>query len=126
MSKHLSDIYCLNCVHSFPRENQLETRKKVPENKYFYNTVMPYKDVKILEFNQYRKNNKAAIAIYKDLKYFVENIDRCKNNPENSSTAKLGEYNPSGFSMSTIWTFKSIEYKHDVYSGNNCVTRFAK
>ena len=38
----------------------------------------------------------------------------CENNPENSS-AKVSEHTPSGFSMSTILPFKSIENKHNVY-----------
>ena len=53
--------------------------------------------------------------IYADLECIIENIDGCKNNPENSSTAKVGEHIPSGFSMSTISSFRSIENKHNVY-----------
>ena len=47
----------------------------------------------------------------------MQNIDGCKNNPEFSFTAKVGEDIPSDFSMSTISPFKSIETKHDVYRG---------
>ena len=68
---------------------------------------MPSKDAKILEFNQYRKHNKAAFIIYADLEYLIEKIDGCKNNPENSRTAKLGEHIPSGFSTSTRLLSKS-------------------
>ena len=39
-----------------------------------------------------------------------------KNNPEYLSTTKLSEHIPRGFSMSTIFSFRSIENKHDVYS----------
>ena len=49
--------------------------------------------------------------IYADFECLLEKIDGCKNNPENSSTTKLGEHTPSGFSMSTILSFKSIENK---------------
>ena len=41
----------------------------------------------------------------------------CKNKSENLSTAKLREHIPSGVSMFTISSFKSIETKHDVYRG---------
>ena len=41
-------------------------------------------------------------------------IDGCKINPENSSTTKVREHIPSGFSMSTISLCRSIENKHDV------------
>ena len=33
---------------------------------------------------------------------YIEKIDRCENNPENSSTAKVSEHIPSGFLMSII------------------------
>ena len=34
------------------------------------------------------------------------------NNPENSSTTKIGEHITCGYSMSTIWAFDNIENKH--------------
>ena len=64
--------------------------------------------------------------IYPDLECVVENIDGCKNNPENSSTTKVGEYIPSGFSVSTISSFRSIENKHDVYRGKDCMKRLCE
>ena len=45
---------------------------------------------------------------------FIEKIDGCKNNPENSSKTKVSKHFPSGFSMLTISLFRSIENKHDV------------
>ena len=53
--------------------------------------------------------------IYADLEYLIKKIDECKNNPENSQTTKVSEHILSGFSMSTISSFKSIENKHNVY-----------
>ena len=43
---------------------------------------MPSEDIKILEFNQYRKSDKAPFIIYADLKYLIVKIDVCKTNPE--------------------------------------------
>ena len=63
----------------------------------------------MLEFNQYQKFNKAPFIIYGDLKSIIEKIDGCKNNPENSSATKASEHIPSGFSMPTISSFRSIE-----------------
>ena len=60
-SKHYSDFYCLNCLHSFRTKNKLESHKKVCENKDFYNLIMSYEDTKILEFNQHQKNDKGTI-----------------------------------------------------------------
>ena len=45
-------IYCLNCLHFFATENKLESHKKVCENKYFCNIVLPSEDTKLLKFNQ--------------------------------------------------------------------------
>ena len=72
-------------------------------------------DNKILEFNQYQKSDKAPFIIYADLECIIEKIDGCKNNPENPSTTNVSEHILSGFSMSTISSFRSIENKHDVY-----------
>ena len=63
---------------------------------------MSAEDTKILEFNQYKKSVKAPFIIYADLECLIKTIDGCKNNVENSSTTKVGEHIPSGFSMSTI------------------------
>ena len=81
-SKHHSDFYCLNCLHSFATEKKLELHKKVCENKDFCNILMPSEDTKILEFSQYQKSNKAPFIIYADLECLIKNIDGCKSNPE--------------------------------------------
>ena len=48
------------------------------------------------------------------------------NNPKNSSTAKVGKHNPSGFLMSTILLFKSIENEYDVYRDKDCMKKFCE
>ena len=53
-------------------------------------------------------------------------IDRCKNNPENSSTQNVSEHIPSGFSLYTISSFRSIENKHDMYRGKDCIKKFCE
>ena len=85
---------------------------------------MPSEDTKILEFNQYQKSDKAPFIIYADLQCLLEKIDGYKNNPENSFPKNAGEYIPSGFSMSTILSFKSIANQHDVYRGKDCMKSF--
>ena len=71
--------------------------ERVRENKDFCNIIMPSKNTKILEFNQYQKCDKAPFFIYSDLQSIIERIHGYKNNPKNSSTAKLSEHIPSGF-----------------------------
>ena len=82
---------------------------------------MSFEDTKILEFNQNQKSDKASLIIYADLECITEKIDGCKNNPKNLSTTKVSEYIPLVFSMSTISSFRSIQNKHDVYRGKNCM-----
>ena len=72
---------------------------------------MPSEDTKIEEFNQYQISDKAPFIIYADLECIIEKIDGCKNNPENSFTTKVSKHIPSGFLMSTISSFKSVENK---------------
>ena len=65
------------------------------------NVIVLSEDTKLLEFNQYKKSDKAPFIIYAD-QCMIEKIDGCKNSPENSSTTKVSEHIPSDFSMSTI------------------------
>ena len=87
---------------------------------------MPSEDTKVLEFNQYHKSDNAPFITYADLECFKKKIDGCKNNLENSSTRKVCKHIPSGFSISTIPSFKSIENKHDVYRGKDCIRKFCE
>ena len=87
---------------------------------------MPSDDTKILGFNQYQKSDKAPFIIYVDLECLIEKLDRYKNNLENSVTTKVGKHPPSGFSMSTISSFKSIENKHNMYRGKDCMKTFCE
>ena len=103
-----------------------ESHKKVCNNKDFCNVVMLFENTKKLEFDQYQKSDKAPCMIYADLECMIENIDGCKNNPENSSKTKVGKHIPSGFSMSTISSFRSTEKKNDVYRGKYCMKKFCE
>ena len=86
---------------------------------------MPSEDTKIL-FHQYQKSEKASFNIYADLKCLIKKTDWCKSNIENSFTTKVSEHIPSGFSMSTISSLKSIEHTHDVYIDKDCMKKFCE
>ena len=75
---------------------------------------MPTVDIKILEFNQYQNTDKAPFIIYANLECIIGKNDGCKNNPENSSITKASGHIPSGFSMSTIYSFRKMKNKHHV------------
>ena len=65
-SKHDDDFYCSKCFRLFWTKNKLESHKKVCEKKYFFNVVMlSCNYTKILEFNQYRKSDKAPFTLHK-------------------------------------------------------------
>ena len=125
-TKNHGDFYCRNCFHSFTTKNELQSHKRVCENKDFCNVIMPSEDTKTLEFNQYQKSGKVPFIIYADLECTKEKIEGCKNSTENSSTKKVSEHIPSGFSMSTISSFRSTGNKHDVYRGKDCMKRFSE
>ena len=72
-------------------------------------------DSKILEFTQSQKSDKAPFITYADLECINGKIDGCKNNFENLSTTKLRKHLPSGFSVSAISLFISMENKDNVY-----------
>ena len=69
---------------------------------------MLFEDTKILEINQYQKSDKAPFIVYADLECIIENIDRCKNIPENSSTTKVSKHISSDFLMFAISSFRSM------------------
>ena len=119
-SKH-GDFYCLNCLFPFRSKSKLESQRKVFENKTFWDVIIPSEDTKITEFNQYQESDKAPFNIYANLECIIEKIDGCKNNPNRSSTTKVSQQFPSGFSVSPISSFRSIENKCDVYRGKDCI-----
>ena len=54
----------------------------------------------------------------------LKKVEGCSNNPENSSTAKIGKNIPYGYSTSTIWAFDNTENKHTFYHGRDCMNKF--
>ena len=110
----------------FQQKEVWESHKKECKNKYSFSARMPSEETKILEFNQYQESDKAPFNFYTDLECLLENIDRCKNNPENSSSKNVVQHTSSGFSMSTISSFKSTENKHDVYRDKECMKIFCE
>ena len=122
--KHHGDFYCLNCLHSFRTEDKLKSQEKICKNKDLGGIVVASKKDNILVFNQYMKSDKMPYIIYANIEYLIRKIDGCTNNPEKSSTAKIGEHIPCGNSISTISGFDSIENKHISYRGKDYVKKF--
>ena len=87
------DFYCLNCLHSFRTENW------------------------------YMKSHRMPYIIYADLECLIKKIDGCENNPENSSTTRIGDHITCGYSMSTIWGLDHVENKHIFYRRKDCMKK---
>ena len=51
-------------------------------------------------------------------------MDGRKSNPENPSTTNVGEHISSSFLMPIVPLFESLENKHDVYRGKDCIKSF--
>ena len=89
--------------------------------------LMPSKDTKILEFNQYHKTDKAPATIYADLECLIKGNDESKDDPITSSTTKVGDHDPCGYSVSSIiWAFDGIKTKQDVCRVKDCRKKFCK
>ena len=72
------------------------------------------------------KSDKMPYIIYANIESLIKKIDEYTNNPENSPTTKIGDHVPCGYSMSTIWAFDSIENKHTLYRGEDCMKKFCE
>ena len=119
-------IYSARIIFIPLEQKNLESHKKVCESKNFCNVIIPSQDSKILEFNQYQKSYKVLFFIYAVLGCIIKKINGCKNNPGSWSTTKGSEHNPSGFSMSTISSFRSIKNKHDVCRVKDSIKNFSE
>ena len=61
--------------------------------------------------------------IYADLESLIKKVERCANNPEKSSTTKIGEHIPCRYSMSTISAFDNIEHKYTLHCREDCMKK---
>ena len=48
----------------------------------------------------------------------------CVKTSEKSTTTKIGEHIPCGYSMLTIWALDHIENKYNLHRGKNCMKKF--
>ena len=119
-------VFIVWIVFILSEQKKLEMHKRACENKDFCTVNMPCDDTKIIEFYQYQNSDKAPFIIYADLECIIEEIDGCENNSENLSTTKVSKHISSGFSLSTVYSFRSIENNHDVDRGKNCTKKFCE
>ena len=54
---------------------------------------------------------------------FIKKIDTCQNNPDLSSTTKINQHIPSGYSIYTNYSFDKSNYKLSDYRGEEVFTK---
>ena len=57
---------------------------------------------------------------------YIKKIDTCQNNPDLSSTNKINQHIPSGYSIYTNFSFDKSNNKLSYYRGEDCMKRFCK
>ena len=57
---------------------------------------------------------------------YIKKIDTCQNNPDLSSTTKINQHIPSGYSIYTNCSFDKSNNKLSYYRGKACMKRFCK
>ena len=114
-SSHDGDYYCLNCFHSYRTENKLNVHKNVCENRNYCKIEMPSNDNNFIKYNQGEKSLKFSFVIYADLECILKKISTCYNNPDLSSTTKISQHIPFGYSIFTNCTFDKSYNKLSCY-----------
>ena len=125
-SSHDEDYYCLNCFHSYRTENKLNVHKNVCENRNYCKIEIPSNDNNFIKYNEGEKSVKLPFVIYADLGCILKKISTCYNNPDLSSTTKISQHIPSGYSIFTNCTFDKSYNKLSCYRGEDCMKRFGK
>ena len=75
------------------QKKNLNVKKKYVEIFRFLWKCNPIrKGYTTLEFNQYMKSDKMSYIIYTDIESLIKKKVKYANNPENSSTTKIGEH----------------------------------
>ena len=122
-SNHKEDFY----FRSYRTENKLEAHKKICENHDYCHVEMPTKNNNIIKYNHGEKSMKLPFVIYTDLECLLEKMSNCINNPNESSTTKIGKHTPSGYSLFTHCSFDKSKNKLNYYNRDkDSMKKFSK
>ena len=125
-SKHDADFYCLKCFHSYSTKDKLKKHENMCKNHDYCYVEMPKEDSKVLKYNHGGKAMRFLFIIYAILECLHEKMSTCHNNPKKSSTTKINEHIPSGYSVFTKCSFNATKNKLDCYRGEDFMERFCK
>ena len=87
---------------------------------------MPSPNNNIIKYNQGERSLELPFIIYADLECLLKKIDTCYNNPDLSSTTKVNQHIPLGYSIYTNCSFDKSNNKLSYYRGEDCMKRFCK
>ena len=76
---------------------------------------------KILKYSHGEKSMKVPFIIYADLESLLAKMNTCNNYPEKSSTTKINEHTPSGYSLFTNCSFDATKNKLDYHRYKYCM-----
>ena len=93
-SKNNANFYCLNYLHSFRTENKLKCHEKYVKVKENLRNCFGNSKNNVSKFNQYMKSDQTPYISDADLESLIKETYNCKNNPEKSSTTKIGKHIP--------------------------------
>ena len=92
-SSNNGDFYCLNCFHSYQTLNKLKKHGRVCKTHDYCHIDMPEDGENILKYSPGDKSLKTLFIIYADLECLLKKEQSCQNNPKNSYTQRLIEFN---------------------------------
>ena len=74
---------------------------------------MSNEDNKILEYNHGEKSMKVPCIIYVDLKFLLQKMSTCHNNPKKSATNKINKPSdtPSAYPLFTQFSFDAAKIR---------------
>ena len=121
-TKHNSDVFCLNCLHSFRTCKALNNHQRSCNNHNYCKVVIPEEGENILKHQFGTKSLEMPHMIYADTETLLIKQHSCSNNPEKSFTEKRAKHGACGYAMTVVKSYdKDI---HSFYHREDCLTKF--
>ena len=87
---------------------------------------MLHEDNDILKYKHGEDFMKAPFIIYADIVTFLEKISACHNNLNESSTIKINNHMPSGYSIFTHYSFDNTKNRLNHHRGQDSMKIICK
>ena len=92
----------------------------------YCNIKMPNKDNNILKHRPGDKSSKYPFIMYVDLEYNLQEIYKCRNNPNKSYTENKALHIPSGYTLFICCSFDKSKTEIIRYRGKDCIENLCK